>query len=262
MMSASMSSSCSARRTSIASAPSSRRVRRCSAKSPWRPRTPTRAVLVRLPAADGKTFGGRDALAREAAHRLAEPARDLGDELRVGVVRRRLDDRLRHAGRSSGLEDARAHEVPLGAELHHERRVRWRRDSARAEEHDRQLLILRDALHQLDRDAVLLRLVGKAGLIETRERLDLRSDRAQMADRLDHVAGARLALAADHRRALVDAAEGLAEIASAADERDLELVLVDVELLVGRREHFALVDVVDTERLEHLSLDEVADASL
>src|SRR5690349_11029781 len=99
MMSASMSSSCSGRRTSTASAPMRSRVRRCSAKSPWRPRTPTRAVLVELlpdalPAADGKAFGGRDRLERDALHRLAETARHFGDELRVGEVGRRLDDRL------------------------------------------------------------------------------------------------------------------------------------------------------------------------
>ena len=38
--------------------------------------------------------------------------------------------------------------------------------------------------------------------------------------------------------------------------------LVDVVRLVGRREHLALVDVVDAERLEHLGLGEVADAAL
>jgi hypothetical protein len=32
--------------------------------------------------------------------------------------------------------------------------------------------------------------------------------------------------------------------------------------LVGRRQHLGLVDVVDLERLEHLRLDEVADARL
>src|SRR5690348_1463868 len=102
MMSASTSSSWSARRTSTPSTPMRSRVRRCSAKSPWRPRTPTRAVVVLLPAADGKAFGGRDGLERETAHRLAQTARDLGDLLRVGEVRRRLDDGLRHLGRVSG----------------------------------------------------------------------------------------------------------------------------------------------------------------
>ena len=71
-----------------------------------------------------------------------------------------------------------------------------------------------------------------------------------------------LALGPHHRRALVDPAQRLAEVPAAAHERDLEGVLVDVVVLVGRGEHLGLVDVVDAERLEDLGLDEVADARL
>ena len=83
-----------------------------------------------------------------------------------------------------------------------------------------------------------------------------------MADGLDDVAGAGLALGADHRRALADPAQRLAEVGRAAHERDLEAPLVDVVGLVGRRQDLGLVDVVDLERLEHLRLGEVADARL
>ena len=83
-----------------------------------------------------------------------------------------------------------------------------------------------------------------------------------MAHGLDDVAGAGLALRADHRRALGDAAQRLAQVGGAADERHGELVLVDVVHLVGRREHLGLVDVVDAERLQHLRLDEVPDPRL
>ena len=81
-------------------------------------------------------------------------------------------------------------------------------------------------------------------------------------DGLDDVAGAGLALRAHHRRALVDPAQGLAEVPAAAHERDLEGVLVDVVALVGRGQDLGLVDVVDAQRLEDLRLDEVADAGL
>ncbi len=83
-----------------------------------------------------------------------------------------------------------------------------------------------------------------------------------MAHGLDDVAGAGLALRADHRRALADAPQRLAQIAAAADERHLEVPLVDVVRLVGRRQHLGFVDVVDAQRLQHLRLDEVADAHL
>src|SRR5579859_1804076 len=264
MTSASTSSSWAGRRTSMASVPRRWNVSMCSRKSPWRPRTPARAK--RSPTADGKPFARREGFERDAAHRLAEAARDLGDELRVHEVRRGLDDRLRAPElvlRILGcLEDAAAHEVALGTQLHHQRGVGRRRDPARAEEHDRQLLRVRHITDELERHAVLGGLLAQLRLVEPGERLDATGDLADMANGLDDVAGARLALAADHRRTLVDAAEGLAEIASAAHERHVELALVDVELLVGRREHLALVDVVDADGLKDLRLDEMSDAGL
>ncbi|MBV8434350.1 MAG: hypothetical protein JO029_08725, partial [Candidatus Eremiobacteraeota bacterium] len=59
-----------------------------------------------------------------------------------------------------------------------------------------------------------------------------------------------------------DAAQRLAEVARAADERRLERVLVDVILVVGRCQHFGFVDIVHAELLQHLRLGEVADAHL
>ncbi len=85
---------------------------------------------------------------------------------------------------------------------------------------------------------------------------------AQVLDRVDDVARSRLALRPDHRGAFADAAERLAEVPAAADERDLVVVLVDVVLLVGRRQDLALVDEVDLERLEDPRLGEVPDAAL
>src|SRR5438034_7198212 len=83
-----------------------------------------------------------------------------------------------------------------------------------------------------------------------------------MSDRFDDIAGPRLAFAADHRRALVDATQRLAEVARAADEGDLERVLLDVVFEIRRRQNFALIDVVNADGLEDLRLDEVTDAAL
>ena len=91
---------------------------------------------------------------------------------------------------------------------------------------------------------------------------DVAEDLALVADGLDDVAGAGLALRADHRGALGDPAQRLAQVPSPAHERDRERPLVDVELLVGGREDLGLVDVVDAERLEDLCLDEVPDPGL
>ena len=109
---------------------------------------------------------------------------------------------------------------------------------------------------------MLLRRREQLGLVGDAEPADVAEDRPEVADGLDDVAGAGLALRADHARAFTDPPEGLAEVRGAAHERHGEAPLVDVVRLVGRGEHLALVDVVDAERFEDLRLGEVADAAL
>ena len=89
-----------------------------------------------------------------------------------------------------------------------------------------------------------------------------RHDLAHVLDGVDHVAGAGLALGADHGCTFGDAAESFTQVACAADEGRLEGVLVDVVGLVGRGEHFGLVDEVDAELLQDLRFGEVSDAGL
>ena len=91
---------------------------------------------------------------------------------------------------------------------------------------------------------------------------DPAEDRAHVADRLDDVAGAGLALCPDHGRPLADATKGLTEVAGPAHEGHGERPLVDVVLLIGGRQHLGFIDVVDAERLQDLGLDEVADPRL
>ena len=71
-----------------------------------------------------------------------------------------------------------------------------------------------------------------------------------------------LPLRADHRSPLCDPPQGFPQVAAAAHERDPEVVLVDVVHVVGRGQHLRLVDVIHSESLENLRLDEVADARL
>ncbi len=83
-----------------------------------------------------------------------------------------------------------------------------------------------------------------------------------MADGVDDVSGAGLALGADERCSFGDAAESFAEVLGTADEGGLEGVLVDVVELVSGGEDFGLVDKVYGEGFEDLGFDEVADADL
>ena len=122
--------------------------------------------------------------------------------------------------------------------------------------------LLGDHAHELDGRAELLRLRDVLLGAQGGDLGDVAQDLALVADGLDDVAGAGLALRADHGGAFGDAAQRLTEVARAAHERHRERPLVDVELLVGGRQHLGLVDVVDAERLQDLRLHEMADARL
>jgi hypothetical protein len=177
-------------------------------------------------------------------------------------VRRRLDDRLRPVARVPRLEDPRADEHAVRAELHAERSVGGRCDAAGGKGDDRQPSVLGDPAHELDRRLQVLRLGEELIGVHCAQPLDRAEHGAHVRDRVDDVAGAGLAFGTDHRRTLRNPAQRLADVRAAADERDGELPLVDVVRRVGRRQHLGLVDVVDLERLQDLRLDEVADPRL
>ena len=160
------------------------------------------------------------------------------------------------------LEDARTDEDRLRAELHHQRRVGRGGDAAGAEHRHRQFAGLGDLLHERQRCLEPLGPLEQFGGVGLGDLADVAEDRTQVANRLDDVAGARLALRANHARTLGDAPQRLAEVGGAAHERHGERPLVDVVRFVGRRQHFGLVDVVDAERLQDLRLGEVTDAGL
>ena len=115
--------------------------RRCSRTSPCRASTPMRGPWRAAVTSRARRSAGRpgSVVDVDADHRLAEAAGDLGDHVGVVVERGRLDDRGGALGRVARLEDARADEHALGAELHHHRRVGRGGDAAGGEQHDRQL---------------------------------------------------------------------------------------------------------------------------
>ena len=114
---------------------------------------------------------------------------------------------------------------------------------------------------QLHRHLQLLRRFEQFVIAQVLDAADLGVHAAHMAHGLHDVARARLALGADHRGAFGNAAQGLPEVARSADEGDGEDGLVDVVGVVGWRQHFGFVDVVDVDGLEDLCLGEVSDAA-
>ena len=119
-----------------------------------------------------------------------------------------------------------------------------------------------DLADQLDRHLQLLGCLKELVVTQGNNVADLLLDLAHMANGLDHVARARLALGADHRGALGDAAQRLAQVTGTADKRDVKLGLVDVVDIVGGGENLGLIDVVDLDGLKDLRLDDVTDAAL
>ena len=159
-------------------------------------------------------------------------------------------------------EDSGADEDCFCAELHHEGCVGGGRDAAGGEVGYGELAGLCDADYEFVGSAEIFRGGVEFLIAEDGERLHLRGDGAHVLDGVDDVAGAGLALGADHGCAFGDAAEGFAEVFCAADEGRVEGVLVDVVEFVGGGEDFGLVDEVDREGFENLGFDEVADAGL
>lgn len=185
-------------------------------------------------------------------HGLAQVHAHVSQHLGVAEVGNGLNNGLGALLRVAALEDAAANEHTITAQLHHQRRIGGGGHAARGKVDDGQALQLGRLLEQVEggadflgKDAQLL--VGHVGSL-----CDFRVDGAHVLDGLDDVAGAGLALGADHGGALADAAQGLAEVAAAAHEGHAVGVLLDVVDVVGGREDFGLVDVVDADGFEDL----------
>src|SRR6185503_605145 len=183
-------------RTGTPSTPIASSVWRCSRKAPWRARTPIFIVVwraaraPRLPAADREAFLVRDRFHGDASHRGSQALRDVRDDRRVVEVGRRLDDRVRHPRGILALEDARPDEHALRPELHHERRVCWGGDPAGDEVHDGQLPVGGHTLDQLERRLKLLGRREELVLTHALEATNPAEHVAELANRLDDVAGA------------------------------------------------------------------------
>ena len=119
-----------------------------------------------------------------------------------------------------------------------------------------------DIAHQLDRNLQLLGSLKELVVTQSNNVADLLLDLAHVAHSLDDVARARLALGTNHRGALGNTAQRLAQVAGTADKRDVKLGFVDVVDIVGGGENLGLIDVVDIDGLKDLRLDDVTDAAL
>ena len=180
------------------------------------------------------------------------------------IIGHRLDDGRRALRGVAGFEDAGADEHALRAELHHQRRVRGRRDAARGEVDHGQLAVLVHILHQLIRAPAAA----------------WPSSNSSSSRHGSRCGGSRACIARIWRTActtspvpgspLVRIMDAPSLMRRSASPRSLapqtngtsKSGLVDVVPVVRRGEHLALVDVVDLDGLQNLRLRKMADAAL
>ncbi|CDN43164.1 hypothetical protein BN871_CM_00100 [Paenibacillus sp. P22] len=218
------------------------------------------SAASRLPAPVGHALMRRQLGDLDAFHRAAEVFGYFGDQLVVRIVSRRFHDGAGEFLRVVGLEDAGADEYAVSAQMHHQSRIGWRSHAACSEVDDRKLARLVHIEQQLVVDAQVFGFRIQLVLGQAFDLADLARDQAHVANGFNNVARSRLALGTHHRCAFLDAAQSLAQILGSAYERNREFALVDMEHFVGRREHFALVDIVGAERFQHARFHIMADA--
>ena len=199
----------------------------------------------------------------DADHRLAQAAGNVCDDGRIAVVLHRGDNGLGPGFGIAGLENARAHKHAVSTQLHHERSIGRGGNTSCNQQRNRQATLARGfndefirGLELLGADVEFVRRV----FVQGSDFADFAVERADVLSGLRNVAGTRLTLRADHGSALVDAAQGLAQVGRTADKRDLEGVLVDVVDVVGWAENFRFVHEVHAKRLQDLCFDLMADA--
>jgi hypothetical protein len=143
-----------------------------------------------------------------------------------------------------GLAQLELWRTSITSELHHQRRVRRRRDASGSEIDNRKPLEPHDLLKEMEWRLDLLGVRIELLLVHARGAANGRRHLPLVANSLDHVASAGLTLSTDESSTLRDTPESLAEVAASTHKWHLESVLVDVVLVVRRCQDLGFVDVV------------------
>mmetsp|Transcript_27271 Transcript_27271/g.37610 ORF Transcript_27271/g.37610 Transcript_27271/m.37610 type:complete len:271 (+) Transcript_27271:255-1067(+) len=173
-----------------------------------------------------------------------------------------LHNCMRPFGRVAALEDPRSYKYSITSHLHHEGGISRSRHTAGGEVHNRKTAQVPGLADQLKRCADLLgkhiNLVFIHGLQLPNTPLHC----PDMAHSLHHIASSCLTLGADHGRALCNPSKGLTQVSATAQHGHVKVVLVDVMNLVCRGQDLALINVVNTNRLQNLGFYKVTNAGL
>ena len=161
--------------------------------------------------------------------------------------------------RVAGFEDTGSDEDTLCSELHHQRCIGRRCHTAGREVDNRETAVVMHIQNKIVWNLQHFGCLKQLVLTHRGQFLDFAVHLSHVADSLYDISGSRLTFGTDHRCALVDPAECLAEIFCTADKRYFEIAFVDMVNVIRRGENFALVDVVDFDGFEHLRLYKVTD---
>ncbi len=196
-----------------------------------------------------------------SAHRISKVLTDLCELIGVVIEGHRFDNCPGTTFGISALKDTAADKDCLGAELHHECRIRRRSYTSRRKVGNRQ----RSAASYFEDKVIWCSKVAghthEFFLRQCGDPADFVYYCAQMPNGLNNVPGTGFTLRANHRRTFTDAAERFTEITASAYKRNLERLLVDVELIVGRGKHFAFIYEIHTKTLQDLCLNEVSNSA-
>lgn len=211
-----------------------------------------------LPATTSKLVSSRHLRNINANNSLTQTLANLSEDLGVLEVGSSLNNSTSTLLGVTRLEDTRANEDTVAAQLHHQCRISGSSNTPSGEVNNGQTALLSTLTDKLVGGLKLtgisaqLRLRVSARLKDTSSTANLGIDSAHVLNGLNDITGTGLTLGADHSSTLGDTAKGLAQVAAATDEGDLEGGLGNVVDIVGGGQNFRLIDIVDTNGLEDL----------
>ena len=167
-------------------------------------------------------------------HRFPQPFANLGQHARVLEMRHRLHDGVCPLGRVPALEDPAAYEDAVASQLHHQGRVRRRRDTTGREVDDGQASQPRRLFEEVIRRVEFLCESPQLHVAHPPRPVDLRGHGPHVPHRLHDVPRPGLPFRPNHRGPFIDSPERLPQVPTPAHKRRREAVLLHVEGLVRR----------------------------
>ena len=146
--------------------------------------------------------------------------------------------------------------------MHHERSIGRGSHTTSSKVNHRQLAIIVYVAYQLVRGLQLLGCLVELILAHRYQATDFALHQAHVTHSLYYIAGTWFALSTNHGSPLGNTAQGLAKVLGTTHKGHIELGLIDMIDVIGWAEHLALVDIINLDGLQDLSLGNMTDTAL